>query len=100
MLQNAAKCWGLKGGRRVKLTNLPPSVSRLYKENVGVSTSHNSVGLHGLLQAYIYLFLALLEALSPGVKRQGREANQSPPTSAEVNKMWICTSTPPCALMA
>jgi hypothetical protein len=31
----------------------------------------------------------------PGVKLQGREADQSPPTSAEVNKMWIYTSTPP-----
>jgi hypothetical protein len=30
----------------------------------------------------------------PGV-RQGREADHSPPTSAEVKKMWIYTSTPP-----
>jgi hypothetical protein len=28
-------------------------------------------------------------ALSPGVKRLGREADQSPPASAEVKKMWI-----------
>jgi hypothetical protein len=34
------------------------------------------------------------EALSPGVKRQGREADLSPPTSAEVKKIWIYTSTP------
>jgi hypothetical protein len=34
-------------------------------------------------------------ALSPGVKRQGREDDHSPPTSAEVKKMWIYTSTPP-----
>jgi hypothetical protein len=39
-------------------------------------------------------------ALSPGVKRQRREANHSPPTSAEVKKMWIYTLTPPYALMA
>jgi hypothetical protein len=38
-------------------------------------------------------------ALSPGVKRQGREADQSPPASAEVKKMWY-TSTPPHAFMA
>jgi hypothetical protein len=37
-------------------------------------------------------------ALSLGVKRQGREADHSPPTSAEVNKMWIYTSTPPLRL--
>jgi hypothetical protein len=39
-------------------------------------------------------------ALSPGAKRQGREADHSPPTSAEVKKMWIYTITPPYAFMA
>jgi hypothetical protein len=39
-------------------------------------------------------------ALSPGVKRAGREADHSPPTSAEFKKMWIYTSTPPYAFMA
>jgi hypothetical protein len=29
-----------------------------------------------------------------GVKRPGREVDHSPPTSAEVKKMWIYTSTP------
>jgi hypothetical protein len=36
----------------------------------------------------------------PGVKRPGREADHSPPTSAEVKKMWIYTSTPSYAFMA
>jgi hypothetical protein len=31
-------------------------------------------------------------ALSPGIKRQGREADHSPPTSADVKKMWIYSS--------
>jgi hypothetical protein len=41
-------------------------------------------------------------ALSPGVKLPGRKANHSPPTSAEVTKMWVYqyTSTPPYAVMA
>jgi hypothetical protein len=30
-----------------------------------------------------------------GVKRPGREAGHSPPTSAEVKKMWTYTSTSP-----
>jgi hypothetical protein len=30
----------------------------------------------------------------PAVKRPGREADHSPPTSAEVKKMWIYTATP------
>jgi hypothetical protein len=36
-----------KSGRRVGLTTLPPSVSRM-SENVGASTSRNPKGLHGL----------------------------------------------------
>jgi hypothetical protein len=40
------------------------------------------------------------EALSPEVKRPGREADHSPPTSAKVKKMWIYTSSPPEAFMA
>jgi len=31
----------------------------------------------------------------PRVKRPKCEADQSPPSSAEVNNVWICTSTPP-----
>jgi hypothetical protein len=36
----------------------------------------------------------------PGVKRQGREADHSPPTSAEVKKISIYTSTPSYVFMA
>jgi hypothetical protein len=38
--------------------------------------------------------------LSPKVKRQGREADHSHPTSAEVKKMWRYASTLPYAFMA
>jgi hypothetical protein len=38
-------------------------------------------------------------ALSVGVKWPGHEAHHSPPTSAEVKKMWICTSTPSYVFM-
>jgi hypothetical protein len=41
-----------------------------------------------------------IRALSLGLKGPGREAGHSPPTSAEVKKMWIYTSTPPYAFMA
>jgi hypothetical protein len=33
-------------------------------------------------------------ALSLGLKRQGREADHSPPSSAEVKEAWSYTSTP------
>jgi hypothetical protein len=36
----------------------------------------------------------------PGVKRPGREADHSSPTSAEVKNTWIYTSTPPYIFMA
>jgi hypothetical protein len=35
-----------------------------------------------------------------GLKRQGRETDHLPPTSAEVKKMWIHTYTPPYIFMA
>jgi hypothetical protein len=37
-------------------------------------------------------------ALHPGVKRRQREADHSPPNSAEVRNTWIYTSTPPYTL--
>jgi hypothetical protein len=37
-------------------------------------------------------------AISPGVKRQGREADHSPPSSAEVKNVWSYTFTPPLRL--
>jgi hypothetical protein len=37
---------------------------------------------------------------SPGVKRQGREADHSPPISAEVKKTWIYTFSYPHIFMA
>jgi hypothetical protein len=39
-------------------------------------------------------------ALSSGVKLPEREADHSPPTSAEVKKMWISISTLPYVFMA
>jgi len=37
-------------------------------------------------------------ALFLGVKRKGREADHSPPSSAEVNNAWICTFSTPIRL--
>jgi hypothetical protein len=48
--------WG-EGRRRVRLTTSSPSVSLLSRGNVGVLTSHNPMGLHGLFQGQLYLFL-------------------------------------------
>jgi hypothetical protein len=45
---------GVKGGRRVGLTTLPPSMNSL--ESMGSSTSHKTTGLYRLLQEWLYLF--------------------------------------------
>jgi hypothetical protein len=37
-------------------------------------------------------------ASTPGVKQPGREADHSPPSSAEVKNAWSYTSTPPIRL--
>jgi hypothetical protein len=42
----------------------------------------------------------VFRAPSPGIKQQKREADHSPPTSAEVKNMWIYTSTPPYVFVA
>jgi hypothetical protein len=52
---------GIKGGGRVRLTNVPPSVSRLCRENVRSSTYHNPMGLHGLLQGQLYLIFIFMD---------------------------------------
>jgi hypothetical protein len=41
---------GVKGGQHVRLTTLLPSVSRLSREYVGASISHNLMCLQGLTQ--------------------------------------------------
>jgi hypothetical protein len=51
---------GGKGRPARKADNLPPSVSRLSRENVAASTSHNCMGLHGPLQGYLYLLFTFL----------------------------------------
>jgi hypothetical protein len=66
------------------------------------------MGLHGLEQGYLYLFnnylASALELWSAFTHlliylRPGREADHSPPTSAEVKKMCMYTSTPSYAFM-
>jgi hypothetical protein len=53
--------------------------------------------LWGLQQPHIQCVPGVL---SPGVKRQGREAGHSPPVNVEVKKTWIYTFTSSYAFMA
>jgi len=39
-------------------------------------------------------------AFSAGVRRPGREADHSPPSSAEIRNAWNCISTPLHVFMA
>jgi hypothetical protein len=43
--------------------------------------------------AYTNSHTVVLEAISSGVKRPGREAELSALTSVELKEMWICMST-------
>jgi hypothetical protein len=54
---------GVKVGRHVRLTTLPPSVSQLSRENVGASNSRNTMGLHGLLQGQLYLLHSVISQM-------------------------------------
>jgi hypothetical protein len=64
-------CERIKGGRRVRLTTLPPSVNQLSRENVGASTSHNPMGLHGLTGIalpFTFIIRVLAGAVSVGLE--------------------------------
>jgi hypothetical protein len=55
---------GVKGGRRVGLTTLPPPVRRM-SENVGASTSRNPKGLHGLYRDnFTFIIIIIIIILS------------------------------------
>jgi hypothetical protein len=76
----------------------------------GYGLDKRGVGVRVPLGSRIFLFsTSSIPALGftqppiqwvPGVKRPGCEADRSPPTSVEVKKMWIYTSTPPYAAVA
>jgi hypothetical protein len=87
----------LKTNRRVTFNQLawqsPKSWAGTVK-NFLLSTSSRPV--LGFTQVPIQ---CVPRALSQGVRRPGREADHSPPASAEVKKMWIYTTTPPYAFM-
>jgi hypothetical protein len=57
---------------------------------IGIATAYELVGVRVPVGSKIFSS----HRPDPGVKRQGREAQHSPPASAEVKKMWIYTSTP------
>jgi hypothetical protein len=65
----------------------------------GVKNCHSSI-LPRLAQGCTQPLIQRVQgALSLGVKRQGREADHSSPTSADVKKTWISTSTPSYVFM-
>jgi hypothetical protein len=67
---------GVKGGWRLRLTIKPPSVSRLPRENVGASTSHNPMGLHGLLQGQFFFILMIMAGRITAIHVLQKEASR------------------------
>jgi hypothetical protein len=49
---------GGKGWPALKADNLTAICEPIVKKNVGTSTSHNPMGLHGLIQKWLYFFIA------------------------------------------
>jgi hypothetical protein len=73
-------------------------LTRITDRGVGVRVPEGDVVQTGS-EAHPASYLMSTVPFSPRVKLQGREADHSPPATAEVNKMWIYTSIPPYAFM-
>jgi hypothetical protein len=69
-----------------------------YSDQPAACVNINKNKHHGNFQ--LFSGGGMARKLSPGIKWQGREADHSSPTSAEIQTMWIYTSTPPYAFMA
>jgi hypothetical protein len=90
---------------KVQLSRITPNIQRICdKKNLSTIP-----GMTSKIPAILISFLAALGptqppiqwvpgALSLGVKRPGREADHSLPSSAEVKNVWSYTSTPPIRL--
>jgi hypothetical protein len=74
---------------------------RLHDREVGVRASIWSRMFCTSSRAALEPSLTPIQWVRGGrVKREGREAHHSPPTSAEVKKIWTYTATPPYAFIA
>jgi hypothetical protein len=82
-------------GSRASAVGIARSSSPGKVKNFLVSTSSRQV-----LRPTLPPIQRVPGALSRGVKQPRREADHSSPTTAEVKKMWIYTSTPKYAFMA
>jgi hypothetical protein len=96
------------------LFKLPLRISRSRGSVVGTATGYGmddrGIGVRVPVEAIILSSPRRLDRIwgppsllsngLPGVKRPVRDAEHSPPTSAEVKKTWIYTSTPLYAFMA
>jgi hypothetical protein len=102
-------------GRSVEWTLIPPPLCKLKKIVTGYGLDDRGVGVPVPVGARIFssprrphhhwgppsLLYNGYRGLFPlGEKRPRREAHRSLPTSAEIKKTWIYTSTPPKAFMA
>jgi ribonuclease P protein component len=77
--------WGVRGGRRVRMTTSPPSVSRLSRENVELSTSHNSN--HGAKREKVTVYNILGHAVARNLlKRQTLTFSEQ--TNDNISILW------------
>jgi hypothetical protein len=84
-----------------------PSLSQLNPTPLYFSKTHLNILFKNFLFSMFRLALGSTQppiqcvpgAFPPGIKRPVREADHSPPCSAEVKMTWIYTSTPPYVFM-
>jgi hypothetical protein len=82
-LTQQGSLWGLATGWKTEGSQFEPRQGNKFALLHVIQTGF------GLTQAPIQW---VPEALSPELNRQGREADHSPPTSAEIKKTWVYNS--------
>jgi hypothetical protein len=97
----SVQCYSTDGGKNPQTKKeqscleLNKCLQLLFYENICLHVVQTGSGVHATSYP-----MGIGGNLSPGVKWPGREADQTPPTSAEVKKIWSHTSTPPYDFMA
>jgi hypothetical protein len=81
---------GVKSGRRVGLTTLPSSVSRM-SENVGASTSRNPKGLHGLYRDNFTLPYWMCLDVTHVIQESEADTEHFPPSAGALTSCLLYT---------
>jgi hypothetical protein len=85
--------WGVKGGRSVKLTTSPPSLSWLFRKYGGLDILHNPMDLRGPLTGIALLFLLNYLSTTPW-RHIGKWKYNSTILDLSTSWRWVVSFTP------